>query len=242
MLFQLTIFRFITVFVVQSFMVAFYLVIAFKLLKKKKDINRKRLIFSIYYLFCSIGLIINYVYALIHHEVIIRVLYIFTIYIIYAGTSFIAIFAIAMYYEIKGNIKTTKIQFAYIIVLSTLYVVIFFIPNSVVINEETKWYPVVSLGFFIYSTIFINLSLAIFILYSLKTLTIFKRRNENKMIINRWKIYIIGIVETFAFASFAMLVHFLDIKLIRDLWAIVGGILMLTGIYLTWYGIGKKFL
>jgi len=67
-------------------------------------------------------------------------------------------------------------------------------------------------------------------------------REENKIILNRWKIYIIGITETFSFAILAMFVHYLDIKLIRDIWAITGGFLMISGIYFTWFGIGKKFL
>ncbi|MFX1274298.1 MAG: hypothetical protein ACFFBP_16205 [Promethearchaeota archaeon] len=164
-----------------------------------------------------------------------------TIYIVYAGTSFIAIFSITLYFEIKANIDTTKVQIIYLIILSALYLVIF-IPGGVVINKDTNWFPVVNSGFFIYCTVLINLSLTIFIVYSIKTLKIFKRRNESKILMNRWKIYIIGIIETFAFASITMLVHLINIIQVRDIWAVIGGVLFITGIYFTWYGIGKKFL
>jgi len=239
---QLTAFRFFTIYIVQSFLIVFYLGISFKLLRKKKDISSKRLIFSIYYLSCSIGLIINDIYALIQHEIITSFLYLMTIYIIYSGTSFIAVFAITMYQEINDKTNNSNVQIAYAIVLNILYIVIFFIPESVITNAETRWYPKVSLFFFLYCTIFIDLSLLIFIIYSIKTLKIFKMRKENKILLNRWKIYIIGIIETFLFAILAMFVHFLDNKLIRDIWAIFGSILFITGIYLTWFGIGKKFL
>jgi len=239
---QLTPFRFFTVYIVQSILLGFYLGLAYKLLRKKDKISRKRLIFGIYYLTCSIGLILNYIYALIQHEIITSLLYKLTIYILYVGANFISIFAIAMYFEIKDNTNTSKIQIYDIILFSALYFVLFFIPDGVVTSNETRWYPVVALSFFLYVSILVGLSLTIFIFYSIKTLRIFKKRNENKIILNRWKIYIIGITESFIFATFTMLVHFLNNKSIRDIWAIFGGFLFIIGVYLTWYGIGKKFL
>jgi len=78
--------------------------------------------------------------------------------------------------------------------------------------------------------------------YSIRTLEIFKLKNENRIIINRWKIYIIGIMITYSFAIITMLVHFLNDEHVRIIWAIAGGILFISGVYLTWFGIGKKFL
>jgi len=147
-----------------------------------------------------------------------------------------------MYFEIKDNSKTTKLQFIYIILFSSLYLVLFFIPSGIMINEETEWYPVVNLTFFIYCTVLVTISLFVVVFYSIKTLSIFKVRNENKTLMNRWKIYVIGMTITIAHAIIVMFIHFLDYKPLRDVWSILGGLMFITGIYLTWFGIGKKFL
>jgi len=239
---QLTPPRFFTVYIAQSILIIFYLVITFKLLRKKKDLSRKRILFSLYYLISSIGLIVNYFYPLIYHELITSLLYIITIYIAYGASNFIAVFSITLFYDIIGNLETTKTQTAYIAILGILYTALFFIPGGVMTNNETKWYPVVNLLFFTYCTSLVSLNFTIFIYYSIRTLEIFKLKNENRIIMNRWKIYIIGIIFTYSFAIITMLVHFLNDEHVRIIWAIVGGILFISGVYLTWFGIGKKFL
>ena len=239
---QLTPSRFFTVYIAQSMLIIFYLVITFKLLRKKEDWNRKRLLFSLYYLIGSIGLIVNYFYPLIYHDLITSLLYVITIYIAYGASNFIAVFSITMFHEIKGNLNTTKTQITYIVILGLLYVALFFIPGGIMTNNETKWYPVVNIYFFIYCTSLVSFNFTIFMYYSIRTLGIFKLKNENKIIINRWEIYIIGIIITYSFAIITMLVHFLNYELLRIIWAIVGGILFIIGVYLTWIGIGKKFL
>lgn len=239
---QLTPSRFFTVYIAQSMLIIFYLVITFKLFRKKKDWSRKRLLFGLYYLIGSIGLIVNYFYPLIYHELITSLLYIITIYIAYGASNFIAVFSITMFYEIKENKDTSKTQITYILILGVLYLVLFFIPGGVVTNNETKWYPAVNIVFFSYCTSLVSLNFAIFMYYSIRTLEIFRAKNENKIILNRWKIYLFGIIDTYMFAIITMLVHFLNNEVIRIIWAIIGGILFITGVYLTWMGIGKKFL
>ena len=223
-------------------MLIFYFVISYRLLKKKSEISRKRLIFSIYYLFSLIGIVLNYIYAPIKHKVITSLLYLITIYVIYVGTNFLAIFSIIMYFEIKDNSNTTKIQLVYLVVFSSLYLVLFFIPDGIMINEETGWYPVVNLTFFIYCTILVTISLLVVVAYSIKTLYIFRARNENKTLITRWKIYVLGMTITITHATIVMFVHHLDYNPLREIWSILGGFIFITGIYLTWFGIGKKFL
>lgn len=223
-------------------MLVFYIVISYRLLKKRSEISRKRLIFSFYYLCSLIGIVLNYIYAPIKHELITAHLYLITIYVIYVGSNFLAIFSITMYFEIKDNSKTTKIQLIYLVLFSSLYLVLFFIPEGIMINEETGWYPVVNLNFFIYCTVLVSISLFVVVVYSIKTLSIFKARNENKTLLNRWRIYVLGMAITITHAIIVMFIHFLDYKPLREVWSILGGFVFVTGIYLTWFGIGKKFL
>ena len=101
------------------------------------------------------------------------------------------------------------------------------------INEETGWYPAVNFNFFIYCTILVSISLALVIIFSIKTLYIFKVGKENKTFINRWKIYVLGMAITIIYAIIVMFIHFLNYKPLREIWSIFGGLMFIVGIYLT---------
>ncbi|MFX1396902.1 MAG: hypothetical protein ACFFAS_07630 [Promethearchaeota archaeon] len=242
MIFHLTLDRFITIYIVQSLFLAFYTVIIYRLLHERKKITHKRIVFSFYYFISSIAIVLNYIYAAVYIYPITNLLYLSTIYSLYFGMGIIAIFIVGIYYERKENKRIPKIQVSFISIYGLLLLVIYFIDGAVEINDDTKWKPVVNMTFLIYCSCLLIVSFVILLIYSYKTHNLFVETNQERIIIRNWIMFFIGILLTFIFAEFTMLNHFINNDTVRELWSVIGGVLLILGIILIWFGIGKKFL
>ncbi|MFX0073425.1 MAG: hypothetical protein ACFFAO_20295, partial [Candidatus Hermodarchaeota archaeon] len=129
---EFSIVGFFIVYVVQGFIFAFFTAIAYKILKRSK--KNENIILSSFFLSVSIGLFINFVYALLIDETLVLILYYFTIFFIALAPMFFLIFNLLI---LKSrNIITNKKQISLILTYAIILSGMIFIPNGVVINES----------------------------------------------------------------------------------------------------------
>lgn len=236
--YQIDPFRILQIYFIQGFLFAFFLYLAYKILKfKKKRLNK---VFSRFYIFSSIGVVINFIYAPLQiegFETIVLVLNFLTnFFIVYSLTFFLVFLLILLKSE---KIITLKRELAIEIVYGVIFFsLIFFLPfGGVQINESTNWKPVYSTPFYIYLTSALVLLLIIPILY-----LAFKVYSEfsDEVLKKKWQYFLFGIISLLVFMFGTFTANYLNIETFRTIWSIIGGILVLLGSYLVYYGVGKQ--
>ncbi|MBN1801796.1 MAG: hypothetical protein JW891_09840 [Candidatus Lokiarchaeota archaeon] len=226
----------------QSLIGIFYAVIIYSLLRKREKITRKRVLFSFYYLLSCFGLVMNYIYGLWHEYPLTNFLYLLTIYFLYMALGIIAVFVAELYFERVKKKKVLLFQTICLVTYAFFLLGIFFFQGGVEINASTSWKPVVSITLFVYSSAFMVISSLVFIFYAYSLYRYFIETNQETIIVRRWFLFVLGIVSTFIFLGITMLNHVLNVEAFRQLWSLIGGILLVSATVLIWIGIGKKFL
>ena len=92
--FELTATRAFTVYGAQGILFAFLLFLAYKILKR--DRKRLNIIFSLYYLFIVIGVLINFVYAPLEEDTLVRILNFLTNFFIFGASIFLVVFELIL--------------------------------------------------------------------------------------------------------------------------------------------------
>lgn len=240
MMFQLSFTRIVTVYIAQSFMVAVAIGLSYFLLKNKEDRNRRKFIFSFFYILSAIGLIINYIYAPLNDPIILKILYAITLYCIYNGSVLISLFVILFHASWKGKEINTRLQIGYILLYAFLFSFIFFIP-SIHFGEYTNWKPTVELPLYIY-VMLIHISLIITLsIYSVKILRIFRKGAEELSIyLKRWIAFIIGWICIFLFMDDTLTMNLLNNETIRTIFTFPNAILSFIGSFLL-YALFRRF-
>jgi len=226
--------RFIQVFIGEGIVLAFCIFFSYKILRK--DRTRMKIAFSEFYIFISIGLILNVIYIALSDQFIVKILNFLTNFCIFLAAIFLVNFCLLFYYtEEKFNLKK---QVILIVIYSIVLFCMVFIPDGVTIDcssgECTP--PLWSIPFFLY--IFIVLTIFTFIpisYYSIKILDKF----DDEQLKKKWKYFIFGIMFLYAFlygSLFSNTPAFADV-----LWAPIGLVFAIIGIYLVYYGIAKSF-
>ncbi|MHA1525810.1 MAG: hypothetical protein ACTSQD_02160 [Promethearchaeota archaeon] len=144
--FQLDTTRIIQVYVLQGIIAAFFLYLAYKVLKR--DTKRLNLMFSLGFIFAASGILINFIYAPLTNEAVVIVLYYITIFVMFLFGAFFVIFVLMLLKSEK--VITPKKQAIYIIIYFVAELCSVFIPDGVTINASTEWKPVWSVAMFIY--------------------------------------------------------------------------------------------
>lgn len=132
------IFRFLLIYFAGSLMIAIFLILAFKLIKRyKSDLTA---VLSSFYIIGAFGLIINLIYFPLRIELIVYVLYFITLFSVLYCQIFLVIFNILLY---KKNMNYSNKK---ILLIALLYGILLFsaisIPGGFMINEQTNWRPV----------------------------------------------------------------------------------------------------
>ncbi|TXT61422.1 MAG: conserved membrane protein of unknown function [Promethearchaeota archaeon] len=238
MLNQIDLFRFLQIYVIQGFLLAIFLYLAYKILRyKKKRLNR---VFSRFYISSSIGVLINFIYAPLQiqgFETVVLILNFLTnFFIVYSLTFFLIFLLILLRSEKFLTVrKELIIEIVYGIIFFSL---IFFLPfGGVKIDASTNWKPVYSLPFYLYLTIILIIFMIIPILY-----VSFKIYNDftDELLKKKWQYFLFGIISLIVFMFGTFTANFLNIEAFRSAWSIIAGILVLLGSYLVYYGVGKQ--
>ncbi|MFX1393222.1 MAG: hypothetical protein ACFFAH_06550 [Promethearchaeota archaeon] len=233
-IYQMDLARFIQVYVVQVIIAAFFLFLAYKILKRGK--KRLNLTFSGLYVFIALGLIVNCIYAPITDESVVLILNFITNFCVAFGLVFLTVFNLILLYSEK---IITKKKEAIIISIhgALLMISIVFLPfGGVTINESTDWRPVFSLTYFIYFMLVITVMAAIPTLF-----TSFKiyREFEDKQLKKKWLFFIIGTIGLYIYMYAAFTANFLNIPTFRLILSFFG-LTVVLWVYLTYYGVGRQ--
>lgn len=233
-LYQLSIGRIIAIYVANGIIFTFFIYLAYKILKQSR--KRQNIYFSLMYISVAIGIFINFIYATLTDSNLIILLNFFTNYFITLGTIFLTVFVLILLKT--EEIFDTKKQLTLIITYAILLSLMIFIPDGVEVGPHTGWSPHWSWPLFIYVAIIITImSVAPSLYYSIKLY----KKFEDILIKKKWKFFIIGMSELFAVLYGTFFTHALNISLIRTIWSIIALVLSLSGAYLIYYGVAKKF-
>jgi len=231
--FQLDTTRIIQVYVLQGFIAAFFLYLAYKVLKR--DTKRLNLIFSLGFISAATGLLINFIYAPLTNEAVVLILYYITIFVLSLFGAFFVVFVMMLLKSEK--VITPKKQVIYVLIYFVAELCSVFIPEGVTINASTEWKPVWSVAMFVYFiSVIVILGMVPSLYYSIQIYNKF----EDELIKKRWKYFIYGIIGIYAFTIGTLFSNTLNIQTFRTIWSGISLILVILSPLLIYYGVGRQ--
>lgn len=232
-LYQLDLARIIQVYIVQGSIGVFFLILAYKILKR--DTKRLNVIFSCFYLSVAAGVFVNFIYVPLTIEAIVLVLYYITIFFfLFAPIFFVVLELILLKSE---KVITTAKQLTLIIIYGIVLLCMVFIPNGVTINASTEWRPVWSVPYFIYTAIVITIGAIGPTLYL--SSKIYKEFEDEKLK-KKWGYFMIGLCGLIVLLYGTLVSNTLNDQTFRTIWAIISLVMITIPPYLVYYGVGKE--
>jgi len=226
--------RIITVYGAQGFMCAFFLFLAFKILKRdRKQLN---LIFSGFYISPAIGFIINFIYAPLTDLSVVLMLNFLTNFFIFYSVIFIVVFNLILL-KSKKAITTRKqltILILYGIAMFSMIGFLFYPDFGVTFNEN--WSPIWSTPFFLYLVVIETIGVlpALYLSFQIY------KKFEDEILKKKWKFFIFGLCSIIIFMYGIFISNALNIDVFRTVIGLVGLILALVGAYMMYYGVGRQ--
>jgi len=229
---QMSLTRFIQVYIVQGIYGLFYIYMALMILKKdRKKLNR---LLSGFYLSAGIAVIINIIYVTITVELIVRAFH-FTVYFLFCfALCFILLFILTL--SKSEDIITVSRQSIVMITYSILLLFLLIIPNGFEISAGTNWVPVWNPFFLLYASV---ICICLMIIPSLFYAILLLRKFENEDLKKKWKYFIIGISSYFFVWAITSISNTLNVASFRSITAILT-VLTIPSIYLIYYGVLKQ--
>jgi len=233
-LYEMSMTRVITVYGAQGFMCAFFLFLAFKILKR--DRKRLNVIFSGFYISPAIGFIINFIYAPLTEGSVVLMLNFLTNFFIFYSSIFIVVFNLILLKSEKAitSKKQLTILILYGIAMFSMIGFLFFPGFGVTFNEN--WSPIWSFPFFLYVVVIetIGIFTALYLSFQIY------KKFEDELIKKKWKFFIFGLCSILIFLYGIFISNTLNIDIFRTIIGVVGLILALLGAYLMYYGVGRQ--
>lgn len=235
-LYQMTLTRFITVYVVQGLMCAYFAYIAIQILRR--DTKRLNLIFSGFYICNVIALLVNFIYAPITEANIVLIMHVITTFFAFYSPIFILIFELML--KNPENMFKTKKQLSILIGYAgvLLFMLVFlFIDDWGVEIVPIELIPHWMMPFFIYLVSIVSICVvgpSFFISYQ-----IYKKFDDN-LLKKKWKYFIVGLGAFYACAYGIFISNFLNISIFRTIIGFTDLILIISGGYLMYIGVGRQ--
>lgn len=238
-LFQLTVTRALIVYVAQGLVCAFFIFLAYKILKR--DRKRLNIIFSGFYLSAAIGLSINFIYALLVDEIVVKFLNFLTNFGIFYSPIFLVVFNLILLKSEKviTTIKQLAIFIGFGVFMFCMFFFILTTDSGVTIDASTEWSPEWALPFFLYLIIGETIFTLIPILYL--SFRVYNRF-EDMQLKKKWRSFIFGFCALIIFMYGIFVSNFLasyDIN-VRLIMGATGIILAVIGAYLMYNGVGRQ--
>lgn len=223
--------RLIFIFIFYPFVTIFFLILVYKVLKRKR--NRLSITLSMVFIIENAGLILNFVYLLIEinkAEIILYLLYFSSSIFVLFAPIFIFIFINILLRVDFSNKKYFIIVFSYAIGC----ILIHLIPGGITFSEN--WTPIYSLTFFIVALVFITLAIVVpMILYSMRLYHNFIDRDLKR----RVKMFLVGITEMISLLYGVILFNTWQDPIFKNIYSILVIFLLVSSGLLIYYGIAK---
>jgi len=235
---MLTFIRIIQIYVVQGILCVFFLFLAVKIItRQKKKLNY---IFSAFYISEAVGLIINFIYAPLEKELLVKILNFFTNFFTFYAPIFLLLFIIILY----KTEKAFELKKQIILLLSTgiIYFCMLFIAlipelgvEMTVANQFTPYWGWL---FFLYVTSITTIISTIPTLYY-----IWKIYNsfEDKNLRGRWKYFLGGNICLYILLYIIFFRNtFFPGTIFSTILSLIGLIFSVSGSILIYYGVGRE--
>lgn len=234
--YQMSITRFITVYIAQGIMCFYFVYLAYKLLKR--DRKRLNLIFTAFYITNVISLCINFIYAPITDENIVLIMHSLTTFFAFYSPIFILLFVLMVLKPEKviNPNKQRLILIVYGIILSGMIFFLLIEDWGVEIGPP-DWTPHWRIPFFLYLVTIVSICVVVpsfFISYQ-----IYKKFDDDQLR-RKWKYFIFGLGAFYACAYGIFISNALNIPIFRTVIGIIDLILIISGGYLMYIGVGRQ--
>lgn len=237
-LLQMSISRALTVYVAQGLVCAFFIFLAYKILKR--DRKRLNIIFSGFYLSAAIGLLINFIYAPLdpsEFEPVILFMNYLTNFGIFYSVIFLVVFDLIL---LKSEKVITPIKqlLIFIVFGIAMFSMIFFVyvEGLGVEIDPDSWSPHWMFAFFLYLLIIESIPTGLFVYFSFQ---IYKKF-EDEQLRKKWKFFIFGTIAVIIFMYGIFVSNFLNDPTFRLIMGATGLILAIAGGYLMYTGVGRQ--
>ena len=240
--FAMSITRIFTIYVAQGLVCAFFIFLAYKILKR--DRKRLNIIFAGFYISPVIGFLVNFIYGPLTDETLVIALNFITNFGIFFSPIFLVIFDLILLKSEKV-INTTK-QLAILIVYgAALFCMIFFVFVEDMGVEMAlgatgvapDWSPHWMLPFFLYVVIVESVFAVGPSLYL--SFQIYKKF-EDEELKKKWKLFIYGFICLTIFMYGIFISNFLNNPTFRLIMGASGLILAILSGYLMYTGVGRQ--
>ncbi|MFX1356056.1 MAG: hypothetical protein ACFFA8_02120 [Promethearchaeota archaeon] len=239
--------RILPIFVTQPFISVMFIILAYKVLKRKVD--RISLSLGAFYIILGIGFVLNIVYlvfTLISNEpLLLYILYYLTIYPIMFSTVFIVLFInILLRYEAELPLKP---YILYVLVYGVCSALIIIFPGGITLNPENSWAPEYTWEFLIFIYLFFTISITVpIIFYSNRLYKHFQARNLK----GRLRLIIIAVIELLIlfygvvlFNTWPQYLQYLNeilVPIFKTIWGLFSAILVISSALLLYYSLGRN--
>lgn len=233
--FELSLTRAFTIYGAQGILFVFLLFLAYKILNR--DRKRLNFVLSLFYLSVVIGLLVNFVYAPIEDDTIVRILNFFTNFFIYFAVIFLVVFELILLKSEKVITFPKQLLIILLYGIALFCMILFVFVEGWGVTLSATWAPIWSIPFFIYVVLVVTLGGIIPTLYFALQIS---KKFEDEILRKRWKFFIIGVCALFIFMYGIFISNMLNNSTIRIAMGALGLILAITGGYLIYYGVGKS--
>lgn len=220
---------YIMVFGVQGFLFLVYLLIGIRILLRNR--NRISLMLAGFYLFCALGLSLNFIFLFVTDLLLYRILYLGTLYFLFIGSLQLTLFTIILYRTESAFSSRTQI-FSVSFYAVFLFIAMLLLSIGADLNDTVYTFRM-TLGLVLIFSIFTAIPV---IYYSIK---IFKTI-ENDVLKKRWGMFMVGITEQVVFAVGTLIHNFLREGSSSYEWAIISFILILSSSILIYFGVIRR--
>ena len=226
--------RILIVFIAQSFIFILFLILAFKVLIKKR--NRASITLASFYILLDLGLLSNMIFIILTPSdefVLLTVFYYLALYFIIFPIIFILIF-INIMLKLE-EVFTIKKIIILILTYGILCALLFLIPNGITFSID--WYALYSIPFSLSLMTLITLFIIIpTIFYSFKLYKSFKAKDLKKKL----RYFLTGVVLLFIILYGAIIFNSSLNDLYRTVWVNLAFFLEIMGGFLIYYGLGRE--
>lgn len=238
MISMLSLARIIQIYAVQGILCAFFIFLAVRIItRQRKKLNYY---FSMFYIFEAIGIIINFIYAPLENEFLVKILNFLTNFFTFYAVIFLLVFIILLYKTEKA-FEQKKQLILFILTGALFFCMVFlaFIPDlGVEMNEANDFTPNWGWLFFIYVTcITTAFSTIPTVYYILKIYRSFKDKNLKK----RWRYFFGGVIFLYILLYIIFTRNtFFSGTILSTILSLIGLIFAVCAGLLMYYGVGRQ--